>query len=87
VTDWNSSAAPASLLQPGALRHQELLSSRRAFRKLSAQLIHALVQRSNCDLGTDLAIPLPSGEPNWPSGLIGVDSFPLVIPAEVHAAR
>ena len=87
MTDLNSSAATAALLQPGALRHHEPPSSRRAFRKLSAQLIDALVQRSNCDLGTDLAIPLQSSEQGWPSGLSGVDSFPLVFPAEVHAAR
>jgi hypothetical protein len=87
VTDWNSSVAPASLLQPGALRHRELLSSRRASRKLSAQLTDALIQRSSRDLGTDLAIPLPSSEPDWPSGLIRIDSLPLIFPAEVHAAR
>ena len=87
MTDGNGTAAPSSVLQPGALRHHELLSSRRALRKRSTQLIDALVQRSNCDLGTDLAIPLPSSEPGWPSALIGIDSLPLIFPAEVHAAR
>ena len=28
-----------------------------------------------------------SAWPDWPSGLTGIDSLPLIFPAEVHAAR
>jgi len=86
VTDGNSVVAPASMPQPGRRRdgavHIEL-----PMRKFTTQLIDALVERGERDLVTDLAIPLPSAVSVTPPLLIGIDSLPLIFPAEVHAAR
>ena len=86
MTDGNSLVAPAPMQQPGRLRdgavHVEL-----PMRRLTTQLIDALVERGECDLVTDLAIPLPSAVSLTPPGLIGIDSLPLIFSAEVHAAH
>ena len=86
MTDGHSLVAPASRQQPGRLRdgavHIEL-----PMRKFTTQFIDALVERRERELVTDLAIPLPSAVSLTPPGLIGIDSVPLIFPAEVHAAR
>ena len=86
MTDENSSAAPASLPEPGPLR-DGVAHIALPMRKFTTQLIDALVEHGECDLITDLAIPLPSAASVRPAGLIGIGSLPLIFPAEVHAAH